>query len=72
MLSREEFLQSGETFTICLLTPKKFSAAGDIHAVRLTLDETLKNMRNWHDADERKPLLNNYRLAPAGSCERIY
>jgi hypothetical protein len=56
----KEFLQSGETFTICLLTQKKFSAAGDIHAVRLTLDETLKNMRNWHDADKQKPLINQF------------
>ncbi len=32
-----EFFQSGETFTICLLTPKKFSAAGDIHSVRTLL-----------------------------------
>jgi hypothetical protein len=46
-----EFFQSGETFTICLLTPKKYSVAGDIQAVRLSLDETLRMMRNWHDAD---------------------
>jgi len=56
----KEFLQSGETFTICLLTPKKFSTAGDIHAVRLTLDETLKNMRNWQDADAQKPLIKQF------------
>jgi hypothetical protein len=29
-----EFFQSGATFTICLLTPKKYKIAGDIHAVR--------------------------------------
>jgi hypothetical protein len=30
----KQFLQSRESFTICLLTPKKFSVAGDIHAAR--------------------------------------
>jgi hypothetical protein len=55
-----EFFQSGETFTICLLTPKKFSVAGDIHAVRLSLEETLKNMRNWQDAGNQKPLIKQF------------
>jgi hypothetical protein len=58
--SLKEFLRSGETFTICLLTPKKFSAAGDIHAVRRTLDETLKNMRNWKDAGAQKQLIEQF------------
>jgi hypothetical protein len=46
-----EFFQSGETFTICLLTPKKYSVAGDIHAVRRALDESLRMMQNWPNAD---------------------
>jgi len=45
-----EFLRSGETFTICLLTPRKYNIAGDIHAIRRALDESLRMMRNWHDA----------------------
>ena len=48
-----EFLQSGETFTICLLTPKKYKIAGDIHAVRRALDQTLSTMRSWRDADNQ-------------------
>jgi hypothetical protein len=49
----QEFFQSGETFTICLLTPKKYKIAGDIHAVRRGLDQTLSMMRNWHDAENQ-------------------
>jgi hypothetical protein len=40
-----DFFQSGETFTICLLTPKKYNIAGDIHAIRRALDESLGMMR---------------------------
>jgi len=54
------FFHSGETFTICLLTPKKFTAAGGIRKVRLSLDETLKNMRNWQGADKEKPLIKQF------------
>ena len=46
-----DFFQSGETFTICLLTPKKYNIAGDIHAIRRAIDETLGMMRNWPNAD---------------------
>ena len=46
-----DFFQSGETFTICLLTPKKYNIAGDIHAVRRALDESLGMMQNWQNAD---------------------
>jgi hypothetical protein len=55
-----EFLRSGETFTICLLTPKKYNVAGDIRAVRLSLDETLKVMRNWHNADAQKEVIKAF------------
>jgi hypothetical protein len=55
-----EFFQSGETFTICLLTPKKYNVAGDIHAVRLSLDETLRMMRNWHDADGQQKVITAF------------
>jgi hypothetical protein len=43
----QKFFQSGETFTICLLTPKKYDLAGDIYAVRRALDQTLSTMREW-------------------------
>lgn len=56
----KKFLQSGETFTICLLTPKNFKVARDIHAVRLSLDENLKNMLNWQDAYKQKPLIDEF------------
>jgi hypothetical protein len=49
-----DFFQSGETFTICLLTPKKYNLAGDIHAIRFSLDETIRIMRNWQDAADRQ------------------
>jgi len=52
-----EFLQSGDTFSICLLTPKNYAAAGDIHAIRLSLDATITNMRNWEDADEQQTFI---------------
>jgi len=55
-----EFFQSGETFTICLLTPKKYKVAGDIHAVRRSLDETLKMMRHWHDAGGQQRLITAF------------
>ena len=46
-----EFFRSGDTFTICLLTPKRYRIAGDIDAVRRGLDETLRMMRNWSNAE---------------------
>lgn len=55
-----EFFQSGDTFTICLLTPKKYNAAGDIHTIRLSLDETLRMMRNWQDADNQKNVIEAF------------
>jgi hypothetical protein len=55
-----EFFQSGETFTICLLTPKKYNLAGDIHAIRLSLDETLRMMRNWQDADSQQKVIRAF------------
>jgi hypothetical protein len=55
-----EFFRSGETFTICVLTPKRYNIAGDIHAIRLSLDETVRMMRNWQDADNQKPLINAF------------
>ena len=55
-----EFFKSGETFTICLLTPKKYNVAGDIHAVRRSLDETLRMMRNWHDADGQQKVIKAF------------
>lgn len=48
-----EFFQSGATFTICLLTPKKYKIAGDIDAIRRGLDQTLSMMRDWHDAENQ-------------------
>jgi hypothetical protein len=55
-----EFFQSGETFTICLLTPKKYNVAGDIHAIRLALDETLRMMRVWRDADSQQTVIKAF------------
>jgi hypothetical protein len=59
-LEFEKFLHSGETFTVCLLTPKKFRAAGDLHTVRASLDLTLTMMRNWHDADSQKKVISAF------------
>ena len=55
-----EFFQSGETFTICLLTPKKYNVAGDIHAIRLSIDETLRMMRNWQDSDRQQEIIKAF------------
>jgi hypothetical protein len=55
-----EFFQSGETFTICLLTPKKYSVAGDIHAIRLSIDETLRVMRSWQDSDRQQKIIKAF------------
>lgn len=55
-----EFLQSGETFSICLLTQKNYNAAGDINAVRHSLDATITNMRNWMDADRQQPVIKAF------------
>jgi hypothetical protein len=55
-----KFLQSGATFTICLLTPKKYKIAGDIHAVRRGLDQTLATMRSWHDAENQGEMLKAF------------
>ena len=52
-----EFFHSGETFTICLLTPKKYRIAGDIHSVRRVLDETLRMMRSWEDAADQTEII---------------
>jgi hypothetical protein len=48
------YLRSGETFTVCLLTPKKLNPAGNIHDVRKGLDHTLVGMRAWHDASAQQ------------------
>jgi hypothetical protein len=48
-----DFFHSGATFTLCLLTPNRYKIAGDIHAVRRGLDQTLAMMRLWHDADNQ-------------------
>lgn len=55
-----EFFHSGETFTVCLLTPKKFNVAGDIHTVRASLDATLTVMRGWHDAQNQKEVITAF------------
>jgi len=55
-----EFFHSGETFTVCLLTPKNFNAAGDIDTVRDSLDVTLHMMRSWHDAHDRKKVIRAF------------
>jgi hypothetical protein len=55
-----EFLQSGETFTVCLLTPKNYEAMGDIQTVRLSLDATISNMRNWKDADSQQSIIKAF------------
>jgi hypothetical protein len=56
----QEFLQSGETFTICLLTPKKYNTAGDIRAVRLSLDATLRMMQTWQDAESQQKIIKAF------------
>jgi hypothetical protein len=50
----KSYLRSGETFTVCLLTPKKLNPAGNIHDVRKGLDHTLTGMRAWHDASAQQ------------------
>lgn len=55
-----EFLLSGATFTICLLTPKKYKIAGDIQDVRRGLDETLSMMRKWHDAGNQGEVIKAF------------
>lgn len=55
-----KFFQSGETFTLCLLTHKKFRPAGNINIVRLSLDNTINNMRSWQDAEQQKPLIRQF------------
>jgi hypothetical protein len=55
-----EFFQSGETFTICLLTPKKYKIAGDLHTVRLALDQTVSMMRKWNDADNQAEVIKAF------------
>ena len=54
-----DFFQSGETFTICLLTPKKYNSAGDIHPIRRALDKSLGMMQNWQNADNH-PAINAF------------
>jgi hypothetical protein len=56
----QEFFRSGETFTICLLTPKKYNIAGDIHAIRRALDETLKMMQSWQNADSQHEVIKAF------------
>jgi hypothetical protein len=51
------YLRSGETFTVCLLTPKKLNPAGNIHDVRKGLDNTLAVMRAWHDANNQDMII---------------
>lgn len=55
-----EFFRSGDTFTICLLTPKKCRIAGDIGSVRRSLDETLRMMRNWNDAGTQTDIIRAF------------
>jgi hypothetical protein len=55
-----EFFQSGETFTICLLTPKRYNVAGDIHAIRLALDETIRMMRTWQNVDSQQKVIKAF------------
>ena len=55
-----EFLRSGETFTVCLLTPKNFSAAGGIDTVRASLEVTLDVMRSWHDAHNQRKVIRAF------------
>jgi hypothetical protein len=55
-----EFFHSGETFTISLLTPKKYKAVGDLGDVRLALDETIRVMRNWGDADNQRKVIEAF------------
>jgi hypothetical protein len=55
-----EFFRSGDTFTICLLTPKKYRIAGDIDAVRRGLDATLRMMRNWNDAGAQTEIIRAF------------
>ena len=54
------YLHSGETFTVCLLTPKKLNAAGNIHDVRKGLDHSLAVMRAWHDAGNQEIVIKAF------------
>lgn len=54
------FLRSGATFTVCFLTPKKYKIAGDIHAVRRSLDETVSMMRKWHDVGNQGEVISAF------------
>jgi len=56
----KEYFHSGETFTICLLTAKTCRAAGDIATVRRLLDETLRVMRNWLNADSQREVIRAF------------
>jgi hypothetical protein len=56
----QEFLRSGQTFTVCLLTPKKYDLAGDIYAVRRALDQSLAMMRAWGDASSHRTIIKAF------------
>lgn len=55
-----EFLKSGETFTVCFLTPKKYRIGGDLLEVRRSLDETIAMMRHWHDAAHQQRVIGAF------------
>jgi hypothetical protein len=55
-----QFFHSGATFTICLLTPKKYKVAGSIGAIRRSLDVTISNMRQWRDADRQQKIIGAF------------
>jgi hypothetical protein len=67
------YLHSGETFTVCLLTPKKLNPAGNIHDVRKGLDHTLLEMRAWHDASAQQVTIKAFEdlrhRANSNSCK---
>ncbi|MGO9172272.1 MAG: hypothetical protein ACLP7P_09945 [Rhodomicrobium sp.] len=56
----KQFMFSGETFTICLLTPKRFNLVGDLHSARRGLDETIQNMQKWDDAANQVAVIKQF------------
>jgi hypothetical protein len=56
----KKYFHNGGTFTICLLTAKTCRAAGDIATVRRLLDETLRVMRNWPNADSQRDVIRAF------------
>jgi hypothetical protein len=55
------FLLGGATFTITLLTPKRFRIFRNLDTLRESIDQTISMMEQWVDADEQQDVIGAFR-----------